>query len=49
MRGKVIVQDEQNYNQWLSEQEIFSELVAKQKNLELNENKLVKKISLNLN
>ena len=49
MRGTVIVQEEQNYNQWLSEQETFSELVAKQQNLEINENKLVKKININLN
>ena len=49
MRGRVIVQDEQSYDQWLSEQEIFSELVAKQKKIELDQNKIVKKINLNLN
>ena len=47
MRGTVIVQDEQNYNQWLSEQETFAELVAKQQNLKMDEKKLVKKINLN--
>ena len=48
MRGTVIVQDKQSYEKWLDEQEIFSELVAKQKKLE-NNNKIVKKIKLNLN
>ena len=48
MRGTVIVQDKQSYEKWLDEQEIFSELVAKQKKLE-NNNKIVKKINLNLN
>ena len=47
MRGRVIVQDKQNYNQWLSEQETFSELVAKQLKLNINKNKIVKKINLN--
>ena len=48
MRGTVIVQDKQSYEKWLDEQEVFSELVAKQKKLEIN-NKIVKKINLNLN
>ena len=48
MRGTVIVQDKQSYEKWLDEQEIFSELVAKQKKFE-NNNKIVKKIKLNLN
>jgi len=48
MRGTVIVQDKQSYEKWLGEQEIFSELVEKQKKLEIN-NKIVKKINLNLN
>ena len=47
MRGTVIVQDEKNYNQWLSEQETFSEFVAKQNILEIKEKKIVKKINLN--
>ena len=47
MRGTVIVQDEQNYNQWLNEQETFSEFVAKLDKLEIEEKKIVKKINLN--
>ena len=47
MRGTVIVQDEQNYNQWLSEQETFSEFVAKLNKLEIEGKKIVKKINLN--
>jgi len=47
MRGTVIVQDDQNYNQWLNEQETYSELVAKQNKLEIEKNKIVKKIDLN--
>ena len=49
MRGRVIVQDKQEYNQWLNEQETFSELVAKQNKLKIEENKIAKKINLNLN
>ena len=37
MRGTVIVQDEKNYNQWLSEQETFSEFVAKQNIIDIKE------------
>ena len=37
MRGKVIVEDEDNYNKWLSERETFSSFMAKNGN-----NKLVK-------
>ena len=47
MRGTVIVQDKQSYNQWLNEQETFSELVANQKELNIDKNKIVKKINLN--
>ena len=47
MRGGVIVQDKPSYNQWLGEQETFSELVAKQKELNIDKNKIVKKINLN--
>tara|TARA_B100001741_G_scaffold252707_1_gene214679 strand:- start:409 stop:888 length:480 start_codon:yes stop_codon:yes gene_type:complete len=43
MRGGVIVQDEQEYNEWLDEQETFSELIANQKKIEFEEKKLVKK------
>ena len=47
MRGSVIVQSKQNYNQWLNEQETYSELVAKQNKLEIEKNKIAKKIDLN--
>ena len=43
MRGRVFVKDEQDYEKWLQEQETFSDLVAKQKNIEFNETKLAKK------
>ena len=49
MRGSVIVQSKQDYNSWLNEQETFSELVAKQNKLKIEENKIAKKINLNLN
>ena len=49
MRGTVIVQTKQDYNQWLNEQETFSELVSKQNKLKIEENKIAKKIKLNLN
>ena len=43
MRGSVLVQDEQEYEQWLDEQETFSDLIAKQKILEFGDTKLAKK------
>ena len=43
MRGSVLVKDEQDYKNWLQEQETFSELVAKQKKIEFSETKLAKK------
>ena len=43
MRGRVEVQDEQNYENWLEEQETFETFVAKQKKIEINETKLAKK------
>ena len=46
MRGSVIVQSKQDYNSWLNEQETFSELVAKQNKLKIEENKIAKKINL---
>ena len=49
MRGSVIVQSKQDYNSWLNEQETFSELVAKQNKLKIEENKIAKKINLNIN
>ena len=43
MRGSVLVQNEQDYETWLSEQETFSDLIAKQKILEIGDTKLAKK------
>ena len=43
MRGKVFVKDEQDYEKWLQDQETFSQLIAKQKEIEFNETKLAKK------
>tara|TARA_B100000029_G_scaffold151140_1_gene146266 strand:+ start:68 stop:877 length:810 start_codon:yes stop_codon:yes gene_type:complete len=43
MRGKVFVKDESDYENWLQEQQTFSELVAKQKKIEFDETKLAKK------
>ena len=42
MRGGVIVQDDQDYNNWESEQETFQDYIAKQ-NLLNEEKKLAKK------
>ena len=43
MRGRVFVKDEQDYENWLEDQETFSDLIAKQKKTEFNETKLAKK------
>jgi len=43
MRGGVLVQDNQDYENWLKEQETFSDLIAKQKILEIDKTKLAKK------
>ena len=43
MRGGVEVQDKQDYDNWLQEQETFSDLIAKQKILENEKTKLAKK------
>jgi cytochrome c oxidase subunit 2 len=43
MRGSVLVQNEQDYKTWLGEQETFSDLMAKQKSLEIGDTKLAKK------
>ena len=43
MRGRVEVQDEQNYENWLDEQETFETFVAKQKKIEIDATKLAKK------
>jgi hypothetical protein len=39
----VLVQNDQDYETWLSEQETFSDLIAKQKILEVGDTKLAKK------
>ena len=43
MRGRVFVKSEQDYENWLQEQETFSDLVAKQEEIEFSETKLAKK------
>jgi len=43
MRGRVFVKSEQDYENWLQEQETFSDLVAKQTEIEFSETKLAKK------
>jgi len=43
MRGRVFVKNEQDYENWLQEQETFSDLVAKQEEIEFSETKLAKK------
>jgi len=43
MRGRVFVKSEQSYENWLQEQETFSDLVAKQKEIEFSKTKLAKK------
>ena len=48
MRGGVEVQNAGDYNKWLSEQETFDELIAKNE-LENENKKLAKNNNLNLN
>ena len=48
MRGGVEVQDTQDYNIWLSEQETFDDLIAKQE-IEFENKKIVKNNNLTLN
>ena len=43
MRGRVFVKSEVDYENWLQEQETFSDLIAKQKILENTKTKLAKK------
>ena len=49
MRGGVEVQSTEDYSKWLSEQETFQDLIAKQEELEFESKKLVKNNNLNLN
>jgi len=42
MRAKVVVENEQNYENWLGEQETFSNLIAKQKKIEFDTIKIAK-------
>ena len=49
MRGKVVVEDEESYNKWLSEQETFSSFTAKNRNNKLNKKKLAKINNLSSN
>ena len=42
MRAKVVVENEQNYENWLNEQETFSNLITKQKKIEFNTIKIAK-------
>ena len=48
MRGGVEVQSTEDYNVWLSEQEKFQDLIAKNENLDFQKNKLAKNNNLNL-
>jgi len=43
MRGRVFVKSEQDYENWLQDQETFSDLVAKQEEIEFSKTKLAKK------
>jgi cytochrome c oxidase subunit 2 len=42
MRAKVVVENKQNYENWLNEQETFSSLIAKQNKIEFNTIKIAK-------
>ena len=43
MRGRVFVKSEQDYENWILEQETFSDLIAKQNKIEIDQTKLAKK------
>ena len=49
MRGGVEVQTTENYNKWLSEQETFADLLAKQESIEFRNKEFVKNNNLTLN
>ena len=42
MRAKVIVESEENYNNWIKEQETFSDFIAKKENNKLKTTLIVK-------
>jgi len=42
MRAKVVVDNEENYESWLSEQETFSSYVAKQNGIEFEKTRIAK-------
>jgi len=48
MRGRVFVKSEQDYENWLQEQETFSDLTAKQNKLEIDSKKFAKNNNLNI-
>ena len=43
MRGRVFVKSDEDYKNWINEQETFSDLIAKQEKIEFSETKLAKK------
>ena len=43
MRGRVFVKNEQDYENWIQDQETFSDLIAKQEKIEFSQTKLAKK------
>ena len=49
MRGRVVVEEEDNYNKWLAEQDTFSSFTAKNRNNKLNKKRLVKNSILSNN
>ena len=48
MRGGVEVQNDNDYQNWLEQQETFSELIAKQEGMQIQDNKFAKKNDLNI-
>ncbi len=48
MRGGVEVQNDSDYQSWLGQQETFSDLIAKQNDIQIEHNKIAKKNDLNI-
>ena len=48
MRGGVEVQNDNDYQNWLEQQETFSDLIAKQEGMQIEDNKFAKKNDLNI-